>query len=274
MARTTELRFALIGLGGIGRAVLGMAKHADPGLVACVGALTRPDRVALDQRRVGGSPPIVGNLPDLLALGPDIVLECAGQEALRSYGPAILENGVDLIAISSGAFSEARFEVEMRNLAKHHGRQVIVPAGAILGIDGLAAAKHAGLRKVLYTGRKPPQAWRGTPAEARLDLSKLTSPETFFEGNARDAARDYPRNANVTATVALAGTGFEKTRVRLIADPATTMNIHELEYEGDFGEARVVVAGHPSPTNLRTSLLASLSIWESLSGRAHGIALG
>jgi aspartate dehydrogenase len=127
---------------------------------------------------------------------------------------------------------------------------------------------------LIYTGSKPPNAWRGTPAEAKLDLNSIASAQTFFQGSAREAARDYPRNANVTATVALAGFGFDASTVRLVAEPGVTMNIHEVRYEGAFGHAQVVVAGHPSPANSRTSLLTGLSIWKNLlAWAAHDIVL-
>src|SRR5690606_7025689 len=114
-----------------------------------------------------------------------------------------------------------------------------VCAGAIGGLDILAAARLSGLHEVLYTSRKPPHAWRGTPAEARVDLDKISEPVVFFTGSADAAAIDYPQNANVAATIALKGAGFERTRVRLVADPAATRNVHEITIQSVCADVEI-----------------------------------
>jgi aspartate dehydrogenase len=119
---------------------------------------------------------------------------------------------------------------------------------------------------VRYTGRKPPLAWAGTPAEEGRDLAALKSQEPVFTGNASQAVRLFPKNANVTAAIALAGVGFERTLVTLIADPAIALNQHEIEAEGSFGRFRIVLENRPLTGNPKTSELAALSVAQAVIG--------
>ena len=126
---------------------------------------------------------------------------------------------------------------------------------------------------MVYRSRKPPAAWRGSPAEDLCDLAGLSEPTTFFSGNARTAARDNPNNANVAATVALAGVGFEATRVELCADPGATGNIHEIDASGAAGDFRLELLGHPAPGNPRTSKLTAMSVVRVLANQAGPIVI-
>ena len=147
-----------------------------------------------------------------------------------------------------------------RTRADVAGQRLLLPAGAIGGVDWLAAARLAGLRQVTYRSRKPPQAWAGSAAEQQLDLGALKQAVTFFRGSAREAALQYPRNANVAATVALAGLGFENTKVEMIADPLAGGNVHEIEAEGAGGLMNTRLVGLPDPHNPRTSLMTAYSV--------------
>jgi aspartate dehydrogenase len=201
---------------------------------------------------------------------PSVVAECAGHQALCDFGADVLASGADLATVSSGALANAEIETRLRRAAAETGRRILVTAGAIVGIDGLAAARLGGLSEVTYIGSKPVAAWRSTAAEGLIDLRTLNRAETFYRGLAREAAALFPKNANVTATVALAGLGFDRTRVELIADPASQENIHELRYRGTFGEAQVRIMGRPSASNPKTSALTALSMLRTLQGSSQG----
>ena len=121
---------------------------------------------------------------------------------------------------------------------------MLLPAGAIGGIDAVATMRHGGLDAVRYrSAQMLPAAWRGSPAEKVTDLDKLTGRTVQSVGTAGEAALLYPQNANVAAAaVALAGLGFRKTEVELVADPDAPGNVHEIEAEGAAGPFR-----HPAP---------------------------
>ena len=133
-------------------------------------------------------------------------------------------------------------------------------SGAIGGLDALSAGSVGTLSQVTYRGRKPPQGWRGSPAQAKLDLDALSEPAVHFSGSARVAALEYPKNANVAASVALAGIGFDKTQVELIADPGIARNMHEVVAEGDFGRLEFRIEGDSLPDNPRSSAITAMSV--------------
>ncbi|EIV6185267.1 aspartate dehydrogenase [Klebsiella aerogenes] len=186
---------------------------------------------------------------------PDLVLECASQQAVAQYGEAVLARGWHLAVISTGALADSELEQRLRQA----GGKLTLLAGAVAGIDGLAAAKEGGLERVTYQSRKSPASWRGSYAEQLIDLSAVNKAQIFFEGSAREAARLFPANANVAATIALGGIGLDATRVQLMVDPATQRNTHTLHAEGLFGEFHLELSGLPLASNPKTSTLAALS---------------
>ncbi len=253
---------ALIGYGGIARDALeALQKFAAD--IQLVGALCEPGRAA-DARAALPGIDIVESLNDLLARRPDVVAEVASQSALAQFGPDILTRGVDLLVISIGALAEPKLLNDLKAAARRGNSRILLPAGAIGGVDAIAAMRLGGLHAVRYRSRKPPAAWRGTPAEKVADLDKLAARTVLYRGTAGEAALLYPQNANVAATLALAGLGFEATQVELVADPEAPGNVHEIEVEGAAGRFAIQLQGKPSRTNPKTSALAALSVARAL----------
>jgi aspartate dehydrogenase len=261
------LKLALIGNGAIARLVAGFCA-ARPDRYSVVGALGLPvDKISV------GAHPIVYALPQLLALKPALVVECAGHSAIAAYGEAILDAGIDLIIVSTGSLADVQLWRRLESAASRSSAQIKLPAGALPGVDALAAAKLAGLTKVTLRSSKPPLAWKGTPAETTHKLDAITAPTVIFSGNAREAALAFPKNANVAATAALAGRGFEGTTVTLVADPGITQNVHQLEAEGAFGSMSLAIFNNPSPDNPKTSHMAALSIMRLLEQETAGVVI-
>ena len=263
-------RLGLIGAGGMTATLLGALAEGLPAPLKLLTVLVRDAgraRVPHDPR-VAERVEIRTDRDAFLADRPQVVAECAGHAAVREHGAAVLEAGCDLVLISSGALADDALRDALLAAARRGGARIGLPAGAVGAIDSLGAARLSGLESVTYVSRKPPGAWRGSPAERALDLGALTEPATFYEGTAREAARDYPANANVAATVALAGLGFDRTRVQLVADPGIARNVHEVAVRSAALDFTIRLEGRPSPENPKTSLTAGYSMARALLNRA------
>ncbi len=249
-----ERRIALIGFGAIGGRVVRVLMQQAPDCPV-VAVFMRPESA----RSIPGFP-VVTDMTGLRAARPDLVLECAGQAALASIGPQVLRAGIDLVVASVGALADAETESLLRGAAEETQARLVLASGAVGGLDALAAMRLAGPIRVLYRSRKPPAGWAGSSAEQLIDLKNLTAPTAFARLSARRAALDYPKNANVAATIALAGAGLDETECELVADPTVNANIHEIEAHGPTGEMIVRMEGVPDPDNPRTSMLTAYSM--------------
>jgi aspartate dehydrogenase len=265
------LEFALIGYGAIARYALKMLRPDEP--ARCTAIVMRRARVAEVEKAVGDGITVVGSVAELGFHVPPLVIEAAGHGGLAEHGAAVLEAGSDLVVVSVGALADHALYDRLVAAADKGKSKLLIVAGAVGGVDALAAARQGGLDRVRYISRKPPRAWKGTPAEKVADLAKLSAETQLFAGRADEAARAYPQNANVCATIALAGAGWDKTVVTLIADPAAEGNIHQIEAEGAFGRMTVEMRGKPLPDNPKTSSLAALSVLRAIRNRANAVEI-
>ena len=268
-ARPQSLRVAFVGWGTIARHVAGMLKDRQK-KIDVVGVATRS---TLPQ---GGLPEGARHLTapvDLREVQPDLVVEAASSAVVKAWGVESVRCATGFVVSSTSAFSDDSVLQLLLKEAERCGSQILIPSGALAGLDALAAASRLPIDCVTHRITKPPHAWKGTPAEDLVDLEALTSAHTFFKGSVREAASRFPANANVAAISALAGIGFERTSVMLIADPATTENCHNLTARGDFGVLNVMIENRPFAANPKSSELAALSLVRLIELRTQAIAI-
>ncbi len=254
-----------IGAGEVGDAELGVVYDIDPKRArALVEQLDSKPRIAKDVAEICADKNV------------DLVVEAASQGAVKEYALDVLKAGKDLMVMSVGAFSDAELFEGVREAARKTGSKLYVPSGAILGIDGIKAAMRAGIDEVVLTTRKPPAALAKTDyvREQKLDLSELRVPRIVFEGTAKDAVKAFPSSVNVAATLSLVGIGLEKTKVRVVADPSVSRNVHVIRVRGKAGEFVTEAHNVPSPDNPRTSYLAALSALRALRNLTEAVVIG
>ncbi len=248
---------AIIGAGTIARTVGGrLAAGAIPGLCLC-GFLTRASQDDLPG-------PELAELPGTGA----VVVEAASHQAVRDLGADVLASGADLVCMSVGALADASLRARLAEAATSGGSRLIVPSGAIAGLDLLRAAVEAGLDEVVIEQRKPPRALL-----PEAEAAGLTEARVVFDGAVSDVVVAYPKTTNVAAAVALAGLGFERTRAIVVADPSLDANRALLTARGSFGTLTLQLDNVVS-ANPRTSAIVAYSVIATLRGLVDPLVVG
>ncbi len=199
------------------------------------------------------------DIDDFLKNDMDVVVEAASQQAVFDYAEKVLISGKDLIVLSVGAFADEEFYDKIRDLAIKLGRRIYIPSGALAGIDAIRAVADY-VEEVILVTRKNPSSFG------------VSEKGVIFEGNAKEAARLYPRNLNVASTLGIA-VGFDKVKVVAIAEEVEE-NIHEIVAKGRFGEIRIIVKNRKMDDNPKTSYLAALSVIKTLENIKGSIVVG
>ncbi len=270
------MRIALLGAGTIARLVLQHLRHGDlPGIevVGIGGRVAGSGGAALAAAHA--LPYVVGR-KSLLALQPQAVLEAASHDAVRENLVPLLDAGVGVVVLSAGALVDDRLREAAERAARRSGALLYVPSGGIGGLDALKAACVAGVDEVGVRVAKPPKAWKGIPFVEALgiDLDGLTRERTLYRGSAREGVPHFPQNVNIAAVLSLAGIGFDRTQLEVIADPALTHNTHTIRVAGKSGRFTVVLENVPSPDNPKTAWLACYSALAALRALASTVRFG
>jgi aspartate dehydrogenase len=249
------IKVGVVGLGAIGRPVCRAIDAGMPGLVLA-GALAR-------ERDAGES--FLASLksrPPFLDLGAlveasDLVVEASTQAHLEEIAPRALGAGRDLVVLSCGGLLGRRDWVA---LAEAKGARILVPSGAIAGLDGVKGGAIGAITSITMETRKAPKGLAGAPwiIQQKIDLDAIREETLIFEGPATEACRAFPANVNVLAALSLAGIGPEQTRTKIYAVPGLGRNLHRIRVEGEFGAIRIEVENVPSE-NPRTGRLSYLS---------------
>jgi aspartate dehydrogenase len=266
-------RFGLIGCGAIGKSISKAFRAGGiEGSLSCVLDINRENAEEASEM-LEERPRVCESLEEVL-MESDIIIEAASQEAVRQYLPGILRAGKPCIIMSVGALMEDEFRGDMMRLSRENDAMIIIPSGAIAGVDGVLAAAEGGIDEIALTTTKPPLGLAGVDYVRRkgIDLESITKPVIVFDGDAGTAAKHFPKNINVAAVISLAAQ--KNCKVRIIADPNTLKNTHEIMIRGAFGEINVKTTNQPSPDNPKTSHLAILSAQAAIKKTQKNIKTG
>lgn len=270
------MRVALLGGGTIGRLVLERARRGElPGMeiIALAGRSGSSPAAALAGEF--GVPYVVGGA-QLVAMRPDTVVEAASHAAVKEHLVALLAAGINVVVLSAGALVDDVLCRGAEEAARSSGALLYVPSGGIGGLDVLKTACIAGVDTVTIQVAKPPAAWKGIAyVEQRgFRLEGLGGPLVLFEGPARAGVPHFPQNVNIAAVLALSGIGWERTRLKVVADPALQLNTHTIHVAGRSGRFSVVLENVPSPENPKTSWLACYSALAALKSLGSKVRYG
>jgi aspartate dehydrogenase len=271
MARGGELRVALAGCGAIGRVVAARLDRGIPGLRLV--AVSARDVERAQARMAALSAPVPVLPLDELAGAADIVVESAPAAVFREIAEPALRAGRILVPASVGALLR---HWDLVGLAEESGARIVVPTGALLGLDAVRAAAEGEIREVRMVTRKPPAGLAGAPylVEHGIDVTGLTAPLKVFEGTAREGAAGFPANVNVAAALSLAGPGPDRTRLEIWADPGVERNIHKIVVEADSARFSMQIENVPSEDNPRTGKITALSVIAALRGLVSTLKVG
>ena len=271
MAGEREKRVAIAGFGAIGRVV---AQHLDRGIAGLrLAAVAARDKARAERRMAGFAHPVPVLPLARLAEAAEIVVECAPAALLRDIAEQVLEAGHILVVLCCGALID---NFDLVDLARRTGGHILVPSGALLGLDAVQAAAKGGIARVHMVTRKPPEGLAGAPylVAHGISVAGLREARQVFAGTAREAARGFPANVNVAAALALAGIGPDRTTIEIWADPAVTRNIHHIKVEAEAARLKLEIENVPSADNPRTGRLTPLSVVALLEKLASPLQIG
>lgn len=255
------MRLAILGGGTIARLVLHHLRCGDLPGIELLGIAGRSPASSGAALAAEYRLPYAVGVDPMMALRPQTVLEAASHDAVRTHLVPILSAGVSVIVLSAGALADDRLRADAEAAAAGSGALLYVPSGGIGGLDALKGACAAGVDEVSIQVAKPPLAWKKIPYVEALgvDLDRLPAATTLFEGSAREGVPHFPQNVNIAAVLSLAGIGFDRTRLKVVADPGLTRNTHTIRVSGRSGRFSVVLENVPAPDNPKTAWLACYS---------------
>ena len=267
---TPSRRVAVVGLGPIGRKVVEALDQGIDGLILAAVSVQDPAKHGDFLARLK-RPPTVLPIDGLSAVA-DIVIECAPGKLVRSIVIPFVSTGKTAIVLSVGALLENE---DLIALAKQNGGQIVVPTGALIGLDSVTAAAEGHIQSVRMVTRKPHNGLAGAPylVENNIDIAGITEPLKIFEGTARDAAKGFPANLNVAVALSLAGLGPDRTTLQIWADPTVTRNVHRVEVESDSARFSMTIENIPSE-NPKTGRITALSVIAYLRKQGSALRVG
>lgn len=251
-------RIAIAGLGAIGLKVARTIDRGDlPGLTLTAVAARDTEKAARNLADFKAKPTLVG-LTDL-ADHADVVIECLPAAHFKTVAEATIAKGKIFMPLSVGQLLPYMHLIER---AKETGARILVPTGALLGLDAVRACAEEDVHSVKIITRKPPAGLKGAPHLVRnnIDVDGLKTATRVFEGSAREAILGFPANVNVAVALSLAGIGPDRTRIEIWADPAVTRNTHTIEVKAAASDLTMSIANVPSEETPATGKITALSV--------------
>lgn len=254
-----------VGIAGLGAIGLKVARSIDegaiPGLTLAAASARDRDKAARNLATFR-SPPKLVRLADL-AGEADVVVECIPSKHFREVAEPTVQAGKRLMTLSVGALLD---HFDLVDLAWKTGAKILVPSGAILGLDAIRAVAEGNVASVRIVTRKPPAGLEGAPllVARGMSVADIKEPLKVFEGSARDAVKGFPANVNVAVAVSLAGIGPDRTQIEVWADPGVTRNTHTVLVKSDSSDLTMTIENIPSKENPRTGTITALSVIAAL----------
>jgi len=263
------LKIGLAGLGTVGREVARRLAAGIPGLRLAAIAVRDPEK---SYTMLAGLPDVNILKADALADDCDVIVEALPPKEFRTVAIPAIEFGRIFVPLSVGQLLD---NWDLLERARKNGARILVPSGAILGLDAVRAAAEGTIHSVTMVTRKPPKGLEDAPylVERGISLARVTTPLKIFEGSARDGARGFPANVNVAAALSLAGIGPDKTRLEIWADPTVERNTHCIEIHADTARFSMTIENAPSE-NPRTGRIVALSVVALLRGLVSELKVG
>lgn len=246
-------KIALIGYGALGRIFLNVFEEKLTEWYELSGVYTVPAPDAQESYH------FYGDLDELLADKPDMVVEFAGVGAVRAYAEKILNSGVSLVIASIGSLADDELYARLTKAAAENGCRLHLPSGAIGGFDLLRTMALAGVRSVSIESCKAPASLNGAPYLTGRLLSE-TDEELVFEGSARDAIAAFPKNVNVAVATAVAAADADSTRVSIRSVPGMKKNTHTIRAASAYTEVCLEISSIPDPANPKSSTTTAWSV--------------
>lgn len=270
--RQGPMKLAIAGLGAIGLAV---ARRVDagevPGLVF-VAASVRDEARARKATAGFRSPPRFVALSALADVA-DVIIECLPAQHFLEVAQSAVVRGRTLMPLSVGALID---HMQLVDIARETGARIVVPTGALLGLDAVRATAEGKIASATIITRKPPAGLAGAPLLIKRGLSVegLTEPLQVFAGSAREAIAGFPANVNVAVALSLAGIGPDRTKVEVWADPRVTRNTHTVSVRSDSSDLTMTIENIPDADNPRTGRITALSVLAALRRLTSPLVVG
>lgn len=271
LTRAKPLQVAIGSLGTVGSAVACRLDEGIEGLVLSAVSARDTGKASQTMQQFKRPVPI---LPlDQLTSVADVVIECAPADVFCEIAEPAVRAGRIFIPISVGALLS---HWHIAGLAKTHGARIIVPTGALVGLDAVRAAAEAHIDRVQIVTRKPPGALRGSPylKANSINVEGLTQPLRVFAGSAREGALGFPANVNVAAALGLAGIGVDRTQLEIWADPSVSRNTHTIIVDSDSSRLELKIENIPSRENPRTGRIVAQSVIATLRRLVDTVTIG